>query len=106
MRPVLSVLGRSCFSWAARIGITSGALLAHLAAKGLDWARSLTLLVAIIVGRRVGKLQGVLAAAVPAAWPMPIAVAVTRLEANASEVAEWQRPATNKLSIPKGSRVR
>jgi polyhydroxyalkanoate synthase subunit PhaC len=29
-------------------GITSSALLAHLAAKGLDWARSLTLLVAII----------------------------------------------------------
>ncbi len=46
------------------------------------------------------------AAAMPAAWPMPIAVAVTRLDARASEVAEWQRPATRRLSQFLGSKVR
>ena len=44
-------------------------------------------------------------AAVPAACPMPIAVAVTRLEASAAEVAEWQRPATSRLSNAFGSSV-
>lgn len=44
-----------------------------------------------------------IAAAIPAASPMAMAVAVTRVDACAPRVALWQRPATSMLLSPCGT---
>src|SRR5437899_11927136 len=47
-----------------------------------------------------------IAAAVPAAWPIAMHVAIERADAWASCVAEKQRPATSMPSTPSGSKHR
>ena len=70
------------------------------------WLRKTSCSVPIDTSRVVEDPRAASAAATPAAWPMPIAVAVRRLEASASDVAEWQRPATSRFStLPRHQRA-
>ena len=58
------------------------------------------------------RLRGVtpcftaMAAAVPAAWPIPMQGGITRMAPAAVESALTQRPATSRFSTPTGSRLR
>ena len=60
------------------------------------------------LGRAVlpAKAAAASAAAVPAACPMPMQIAMTRAEPSASWVADRQRPATSRPSRSRGTRQR